>query len=904
MSLAPGTRVGPYEILSLLGAGGMGEVYRAKDTKLNRDVALKVLPDAFAWDVDRLARFKREAQVLASLNHPHISAIYGFEESNVQALVLELVEGPTLADRIAQGPIPLDEALPIARQTADALEAAHEQGIIHRDLKPANIKLRPDGTVKVLDFGLAKMLDSSPAATSGPTSESPTITSPALAGMTRQGVILGTAAYMAPEQVRGKTVDKRTDVWAFGCVLFEMLTGRIAFPAQTVTDALGAVLERQPDWQALPATLSPAIQKLLQRCLEKDAKRRLHDIADARIELEDESQTRASALEPSRLVRQPPPRSVRRQAAWVAASVLIGVATAMTMQWRPKSSSIAGVTRFAIALPQDQQLALARQAVAISPDGSRIVYAAGDKLFVRTMWELEPRAIPGADRGWHPAFSPDGQSLVFWADGSLKRVPLAGGAPATICESATAPSGITWGNDGILFAQPGTGIIRVSPNGGRPEVLVNVNALEESAHGPEMLPDGATLLFTLNNKSNLSLADPWDKAQIVVQSLKTRERKTLVEGGTDGRYVPTGHIVYELGGVLFAVPFDVARLAVTGAPVPVVEGVRRAIGADIGSAHFAFSHSGSLVWVPGPVYGGQDLFLFDRKGGAEALKLPAAAYAYPRVSPDGKRVAFETNDGKETNIAIYDLSGASSVRKLTFGAHNRFPIWSADGQRVAFQSDRERDSAVFWLPVAGGAAERLTKPDPDTSHVPESWSPTGDAFLFSVTKGSEISLWTFSMRERKAAPFDGVRSTRYPTDAVFSPDGRWVAYQRSESGQGEGITYIQPFPPSGTIHQIARGGRPQWSRDGTELFYTPAPGLFMAVTVTMLPSFSFTNPRAVPRGFLLSDPANPRPYDITPDGRILAVGIAGQGHGGMPATPTIHVAVNWFEELKRLVPTK
>ena len=838
--------------------------------------------------------------MLASLNHPNIGQIYGLEESNgVRALVLELVEGATLADGIAKGALPIADVLSIARQIAEALEAAHELGIVHRDLKPANVKVRPDGTVKVLDFGLAKALEPVSAMNADVTA-SPTITAPV---MTRMGVILGTAGYMSPEQAKGRAADKRSDVWAFGCVLYEMLTGRRAFHGETATDTLAGVLERQPDWQALPATLPPAIKKLLQRCLEKDPKRRVHDVADARLELEDETPPIVALESTVQLVRQPPSRLVWRKVGWVVAGVLIGAGAATTFLWQRKPSPAAAVTRFVIALPQGQQLALPRQAVAISPDGSRIVYAAADKLFVRTMSELEPRAIPGADRGWHPVFSPDGQSLLFWADSVLKRVPVAGGTPVTVCQSETAPSGIFWGNDEILFAQPGVGILRVSPNGGKPELLVGVNISEGWADGPQLLPDGTTLLFTIARRKDFLTADPWDKAEIVVQSLKTGERKTLVEGGSDARFVPTGHLVYALGGTLFAVPFDVAKLAVTTGPVPVVEGVRRAIGVGIGSAHFAFSNSGSLVYVPGPAYGGQqDLFLFDRKGGAEALKLPPGLYAYPRISPDGKRVAVETSDGKETNVSIYDLSGVSSVRRLTFGGNNRFPIWSADGQRLAFQSDRERDPAVFWQAVEGGTAERLTKPDSGTAHVPESWSPSGDAFLFSVTKGSEISLWAFSMRDRKATPFDDVRSTRYPTDAVFSPDGRWVAYQTSESGQGEGTTYVQPFPPSGTIHQITRGGRPQWSSDGTELFYTPAPGLFMAVTVTTRPTFTFTSPRALPRGFGISDPANPRPYDITTDGRILGVGIAVQGQSGVQATPPIHIVQNWFEELKARVP--
>jgi Tol biopolymer transport system component len=485
----------------------------------------------------------------------------------------------------------------------------------------------------------------------------------------------------------------------------------------------------------------------------------------------------------------------------------------------------------------------------------------------------------------------------------LKRIPVSGGAAVTICQTTVSPSSIAWGDDGILFAQPGTGIMRVSPNGGKPEVVVAADASEALTHGPQLLPDGRTLLFTIVKRT--AGADPWDNAHIVVQSLKTGERKTIVDGGTDARYVPTGHIVYAVGGTLFAVPFDLSKLASTAGPVPIVEGVRRVTAVTSGGAHFAFSNSGSLVYLPGPSSAAQqDLMLFDRQGGAEALKLPPALYLYPRVSPDGKRIAFETSDRKEAIVSIYELSRKSSVRRLTFGGNNRYPIWSADGRHVAFQSDREGDPAVFWQPADGGTAERLTKPDAGTSHVPESWSPTGDALLFSVTKGSESSLWTFSIRDRKATPFGAVRSMSYPTDAVFSPDGRWVAYQIGAPGEGEATTYVEPVPPTGTKYQIARGGRPQWSHDGTELFYVPAPSQFMAVTVSTQPSFAVTNPVAVPRGFGVADPAGPRPYDIMPDGRILGLGTAGQAPPGSSGQAQIHVVLNWFEELKARVPTK
>jgi Tol biopolymer transport system component len=904
MPLVAGTRLGVYEIGAPLGAGGMGEVYRAHDTKLGRGVAIKVLTEAFAFDPDRIGRFEREAKVLASLNHPYIAALHGMEESGGRHfLVMELVEGETLADRIAgtargrsaPAGLDVDDALRIARQIAEALEAAHEKGIVHRDLKPANVKITPDDGVKVLDFGLAKAMgppetgpDSAPAGLT----HSPTLT---FAGATQAGMILGTAPYMSPEQAKGRTADNRSDVWAFGCVLYEMLTGRRAFEGDDVSETLASVIKSDPDWRALPQSVPHAIRALIQGCLKKDRKERIGDISTALFLL---AQPHAPAPDAAATLRQRPP--LWRRAMLVAAGVAIGAAASVVLLSRPRPAAPAAVTRFVITLPQGQQLTLPRQAVAISPDGTQIAYSAAGRLYLRLMSDVDTRLIAGADPAVAPEFSPDGQSLLFWAGSMLKRIAVSGGSAVTVCPTSTAPSGITWRQNAILFGQPGVGVVRVSPAGGQPEVLVPLSFTDGLAHRPELLPDGDSLLFTIARR--VGGADPWDNASIVLQSLKTGQRRTLIERGTDGRYVPTGHIVYAVGGTLFAVPFDLGKRALSGGPVPIVEGVRRVSAAQSGAAHFAFSASGSLVYVPGPSgVGQQDLMLFDRKGGAEPLKLPPGSYAYPRASPDGKRLAFETADGNQTNVSIYDLSGASSVRRLTFGGNNRYPIWSSDGRRVAFQSDREGEPAVFWQPADGGTAERLTKPETGTSNVPESWSPAGDTFLFSAARGSEISLWTFSIRDRKATRFSDVTSITLPTNAAFSPDGRWVAYQGAEVTQGEGTMYVEPFPPDGTKYEIGRGGRAVWSRDGTELFYVPAPSQFMAVKVTTRPTFTFSSPVAVHRGFGVADPSSPRPYDILPDGRFVGVGFAGVDQ---TLTQQIQVVLNWFADLKARVPTK
>jgi eukaryotic-like serine/threonine-protein kinase len=900
MALAAGTRLGVYEIVSPLGAGGMGEVYRAHDTKLGRDVALKILPDALAADPDRVARFQREAKVLASLNHPRIAVLHGFEESGAQRfLVMELVEGHALDEKIRlSGALPIAAALSIARQIAEALEAAHEKGIVHRDLKPANVKVTPDDSVKVLDFGLAKAAAAADAASGSAAglTHSPTLT---FAGATQAGMILGTAPYMSPEQAKGRDADKRSDVWAFGCVLYEMLTARRAFAGDDVSEVLASVIKSDPDWAALPANVPEPVRVLLHGCLHKDRKERISDISTALYILREPRALGAAAR--TALPAAAPPSIWRRAMPLVAGVVLGASAVAAVWTLRRPSSAPAAVTRFAITLPAGQQLAIPRQAVDISPDGSRILYAADGRLYLRSMSESEARPIPGSEASLNPAFSPDGQSVVFLStggDSNLKRIPVTGGTPLSIASTNPGPASIRWDDEGILFAQPGIGILRVSANGGKPQLLVNVPASEALAHGAQQLP-GGSLLFTLARRTGTDFM--WDQAQIVVQSLKTGERRTIVEGGADGRYIPTGHLIYAVGGTLFVAPFDVKTLALTGSAVPIVEGVGRASSVSSGAAQFAFSASGSLVYVPGAASSArQDVMLFDRKGNSEVLKLPAGRYAYPRVSPDGKRLAIETTDGRETNVSIYELSGTSSPRRLTFGGNNRYPMWSADGRRVTFQSDREGDRAIFWQPADGGTAERLTKPDPGVSHLPESWSPDGGTLLFSAMKGTDVSLWMLGLSDRKTAPFGDVRSINFPSEAVFSPDGRWVAYQVGDSIQAEATTFVQPFPPNGTKYQIARGGRPVWSRDGAELFLVPAPGQFMVVRVTTRPTFTFSTPTLIPRGFGVADPLSPRPYDVLPDGRT--VGVAFAASIGATRAAEIQVVTNWFEELKARAP--
>jgi serine/threonine-protein kinase len=918
VSLAPGSRLGAYEVVSLLGEGGMGQVYRARDTKLNRDVALKILPEAFALDGDRIARFRREAQVLAALNHPHIAQIYGFEDSgSAHALVLELVEGPTLADRIARGPIPVEEALPIATQIAEALETAHEQGIVHRDLKPANIKVRDDGTVKVLDFGLAKALE--PASAINPSiTAAPTITTPA--EVTGVGVILGTAAYMSPEQVKGRAADKRSDVWAFGCVLYEMLTGKRAFDGDGVSDTLAAVLKSEPDWTSLSARTPPHIVTLVRRCLQKDVQKRVPHIGSARLELAEAS----TPTLPAAAAAVPPMQSLWRRVMPVAGSVLITAAIGGGAWWWFKPDSPRSiVTRFVIALPEGQNFTnTGRNVIAISPDGTEIVYTANQRLYLRTMSDSEARPISGIDSTSpvsNPVFSPDGRSIAFFSnrDETIKRIAVSGGAAETL-GSFTTPLGMSWGADGLLIGQD-KGILRVSPgdpNSGTSDTLVSVTR-DERAFGPQILPGGKALLFTLAKARG---DDRWETADIVVQSLPSGERKTIIRGGSDARYLPTGHIVYEHSGVIFAAPFEVQRLHL-GEPVPMIEGVQRSVGAMTGLAQFSVAANGTLVYLPGPVSAGhelRELAIFDRQGNGVPLKVPAANIKHARVSPDGTRVTFVVDDEKGSNIWTYEVSNATAPRRLTFNGHNQFPIWTSDGERIAFQSDRDGDRGIFWQRADGtGTAERLTKAEKDAEHVPEAWSPKGDGFLLRVSKGGTNTLAFYSLKDKTVAPFGGVASPQTQTpEAAFSPDGRWVVYQPGANGAASAI-YVQPFPATGAIYQLPNvlglGYRhPRWSPDGKELFYVAgAPGnlrMFVASVMTQ-PAFAFGDTTQVPRAGFWSDFSTDatRQWDVMPDGQhflaVISAGANSQPEVGAP-TKEIRVVLNWFTELQERVPTK
>ena len=892
MALSPGTRIGHYDVTSLLGEGGMGQVWQATDTQLNRQVALKILPDAFASDPDRLARFQREAQILASLNHPNIAAIYGIEEADgTRALVLELVEGPTLADRIGKGAIPLDEALPIAKQIAEALEAAHEQGVIHRDLKPANVKVKDDGMVKVLDFGLAKAIQ--PDAGDPGLSMSPTISLTAAA--TQMGMVIGTAAYMAPEQASGKAVDKRADVWAFGVVLYEMLTGTRPFVGDDVSKTLARVIDREPDWDALPEDLPPVLSNFLCRCLQKNPRQRIRDIGDVSLTMEGAFETIVPAGEATVAPGAAQP-TWRRLLPLVATAVVVGLGVGLAV-WSVARPEPPVVARFEHELPDGQSFgSTGRPITALSPDGRAFVYNTPDGLYLRAIGELDARLIPGtASSLTSPVFSPDGQTVGYWdrAATELKRIAISGGAPVTITAAPDNPFGVTWESDGTILYGQEDGIWHVPDTGGTPELLIPAEE-GERLHGPQMLPGGEWVLFTFRPAGT----GAWDEAQIVVESLTTGERETLIPGGRDARYVATGHLVYGLDGVILAVPFDVGNRQVVGGPVSLIEGVGAGRDGTSGAMHFALADNGSLVYVPGSAGGGGvvSMVWVGRDGDEERIPAPPRAYDRPRVSPDGTRVAVDIADGDNTDVWIWDLA-RETLTQLTFDEGvDDFPLWTPDSARVVFRSSRE-GGGLFWKAADGtGQVERLK----DGLARPYAWAADG-RLIFD--QAGDIGMLTMEGERTVEMLLDAEFSE---TEPALSPDGRWLAYQSRETGTP--LIYVQPFPniDDGQWNvSLGFGADPVWSPDGRELFYRSLTDLMVAQTETE-PTFSHRTPEPLFRRLqgMAGGFGTGRRFDIAPDGDrfiVRKLGTAEQTGDDDPLSGLIFVE-NWFEELKARVP--
>jgi len=855
----------------------MGEVYRARDAKLGREVAIKVLPEEFTQHPQKLARFEREAKLLAALNHPGIATLYGVEEFQTKPfLVMELVEGQTLAERIARGAIPMEEALQISIQIAEALEAAHEKGVIHRDLKPANIKVDPEGKVKVLDFGLAKAFaDEMPESE---LSQSPTLSRDA----TRAGVILGTAAYMSPEQAKGKTVDKRTDIFSFGIVLYEMLTGKRAFAGEDVSDVLAAIIKTEPDWESLPKGLGPRIHNVLRRCLAKDRKKRVRDIGDARLEMEE---TMAEPVGASRVTAGEAPTAWPAKLAWGLVGIVLGaVVAALIMQPSPETRS---AMRFTLNLPEGLRLSGAgRRAVAISPDGRKLAYTADNRIYVRDMARLEAEVLTGTDGGRDLAFSPDGQWIAFWTDqGGLKKVAVSGGAPLALCSSGIT-YGVSWDTeDTIYYGQGPDGIFRVSADGGDPELVVEAE-LGEEAGFPQLLPTQNDLLFTLRGGAA-------GEGLVVAESLSSGERRVIVRGARDARYLPTGHLVSAVEADLQVVSFDVDRLEVRGVPATLVEGVL-ASPAGTAGAIYTVSEAGSLAYVQ-DVQSDTQLFWVDRQGGRTSLDVPSGSYRSAQLSPDGTRVALQ----RDQDIWIYDVQ-RSTVDRLTATADTSSTlVWTPDGKKIVFTSGRDGGHRIFWKNADGtGEAEPLTSGEHDDH--PYAVSPDGSVLAFSrLTSDTAQDIWVLPLEgDGEPGVFLG---TEFPEWAnSFSPDGRWLAFTSGQSGQLE--VYVTPHPGPGPRVLISTNGGQAalWSRNGREIFYQEGND-FMAVDVTPGAQPVFGTPHALFEASLIptGNYFAPFMYSSTPDGRGFFIA---ESTGAERST--IQIVLNWFSEIERLVPSE
>jgi Tol biopolymer transport system component/predicted Ser/Thr protein kinase len=886
MAILSGKRLGPYEVLSAIGAGGMGEVYRARDTRLDRTVAIKVLPPHLADRAERRERFEREARTIASLNHPHICTLHDIgHQDGTDYLVMEYLEGETLAERLKKGPLPIAQVLQYAIEISDALDKAHRKGITHRDLKPGNIMLTKSGT-KLLDFGLAKLRGTQAAVAN--LSALPTEGS----GLTAQGTILGTLQYMAPEQLEGREADARTDIFTFGVVVYEMATGKKAFEGKTSASVMAKILEADPPpISSLQPMTPPQLDRVVKTCLAKEPDERWQAAADLFRELkwiaESGPQTGAG------VTAAPARKNWRKTLAWAAAAVvaclIIGIAV-----WIFKPVPAKPVMRFTMSLPPGQLLQTARSAIAISPDGTRLIYAAGPsavttQLYVRAMDGLDAQPIPGTEGGATPFFSPDGQWVGFSAGGKLKKIPISGGPPISLAGDL-APAGVlgaSWSSQGMIaFAPQTTGpILQVSDSGGNPQPLTRLAKGEIGEVLPQFLPGGRGLLFVYS----ASITPTTPNATVAAQSLRTGERRDLlqVQGVTPLSYAPTGHLVYSQGSNLMAAAFDPQRLAITGAAVPVIEGV-------MPPGQFSFSSTGTLVYVPGSVRSRQlKLVWVDRRGIEQTVPAPPHNYVLPRVSPDGKRVATGIEEA-DSQIWLYDLS-RDTLTRLTFeGNVNVDPLWTPDGNRIVFKGAQNR---LFWQPADGsGPAEELTKSELFSNNAPSSFSPDGQVLAF-MGNNPTFDLYTLPLKDRKPQPF--LRSPSNETAPRFSPDGHFIAYASDESGRWE--IYVRPYPGPGGRWQISTEGgtEPAWNPKGRELFYRSG-NKMMAVEVTTQGTFSAGKPKMLFEGPYVPSPRSFQDYDVSPDGqRFLMLKANEQAQ----AAEQINVVLNWFEELKQKVPT-
>ena len=923
MTLPAGERLGNYQVIALLGVGGMGEVYRATDSKLGRVVALKVLPSGLLMeDEQRMARFQREAQILAALNHPNIATIHGLEDSGpTHALVMELVEGPTLADRIAEGPIPLEEALGIAAQIAEALEYAHERGIIHRDLKPANVKITPDGKVKVLDFGLAKALEDSPETVN--ISTSPTLTM----GATRAGIILGTAAYMPPEQAKGKSVDRRGDVWAFGVVLFEMLTGKQLYSGETASEILAAVIMNEPDINSLPANTPTPIRQLIRRCITRDPRQRLRDIGEARIAINEylanpSAATAAANSSSSTGIAASRQSPTKRALPWTIATLTI--ALAIIAAWAPWRAAPKPSQPIHLSVEIGASAALSEEGygptVVLSPDGATFVLVAVSdsdrrtRLYVRQRDQLVATPLPGTENARDPFFSPDGKWIGFFSENKLKKIQVSGGAAVTLSDSPNDRGG-SWNDDGtIIFARGNReGLSRIADGGGTPEPLTKLDpSKSEITHRwPQILPGGKAVIFTAHDGST-----NFDNATIYVQVIKTGERKVVCKSAMFARYLPSGHLVYANNGVLFSIPFDLDRLQTTGSPTPFLDHV--ATSSSTGGAQFDFSKDGTFIYVHGnSQVGNFTVAWMDKDGKFQPLHLPIGDYLDPRLSPDGKKLALVIQDHTSQGIWVYDLQ-RDTLSRLTFGdTISMVPVWTPDGSRIIYSSAGGILSPnLFWIKSDGtGTPERLT--ESPMQQLSYSISRDGKFLAFDQLESGASKtgrdIWTLSLDGsdkpgwKPPQPQVFLNTPARESEPSFSPDGRWIAYSSDDTGPNE--IYVRPFPGPGGKWQISSGGGviPKWSEDGKQLFFR---------TLNQPYKMMFVNYRAVGGAFQNDKPQEWSPgtfenrgpttwsSDLAPDGKRFVVLSTPESIANSTAKNDKFILIlNAFDDLRRKTPT-
>jgi serine/threonine protein kinase/Tol biopolymer transport system component len=889
-----GQRVGPYEIVERIGAGGMGEVYRARDTRLHRDVALKVVRRDVAVDPARRMRLEREASAAAMLNHPAIVTVHSLEEhEGVLFVTMELVDGQTLAEIIPPSGLPLDRLLSISIDLADALSAAHSRGIVHRDLKPANVMVTCTGAVKVLDFGLSQIAVDEAAGRF--TTETLTV----------DHALVGTVPYMAPEQLEGKPADRRSDIFSFGVMLFEMATGRRPFSGETPVATLTSILR---DEAPLAGKLNPAVpnevSRIINRCLTKDPDRRVQSAADLRNQLDDlwhmlESGAWVPAAFRHDAKSVPRVSKSRERISWMVAMLLVVIGLTTLYFGRPSTpQGSPAVARLTVALPAGVELAtLELPAVALSPSGTQLAYAGISegiqRLYLRSLDGLDSKVIPGTEGAFTPFFSPDGQWIGFFTVGKLKKVPVGGGPVEILCD-ATRGFGGSWGPDNNVYFVPRgiSGLWKVSASGGTPTEVTRLDQShgEISHRWPQLLPGGKAVLFTVWTGPG------FDEQRIEAQSLQTGERHVLLRGGTNGRYFATGHLVYARADTLMAVRMDLDRLETLGdAPLVLAEHVR--VGGE--GAQYAVSDFGHLIYMAGDVkrYERQ-LVWVDRKGGVEAVPLPARSYSNVALSPDGRQAALEISEGT-VGVWIYDFDRGTLARLTVGTSSSQLPLWTPDGRRVVYRGTRLGLRNLFWKSADGATQEERLTTEEGVSQAPTSWSPDGKWLVFQEgSAGTANDIWKLSL-ENNRKPQIVLQTPLEESQGVVSPDGRWLAYVSTESGRRE--IYIQPFSGAARKWPISTqgGDQPRWSRNGRELFYRSGDKM-MAVDITTQPDFVAGSPHVLFEAPLFYASLNMTGYDVAPDGRFLGIRLV------MPDPPAnqINVVLNWQEELKQLAPAR